>query len=175
MMKKNFYIAVVLILMALISGCARGGATAPPAASGEKTEIILLSHRGNPASMDERQYQFRVEVGQWMERDLLNMLRRSGYEARQINSRTDFTPKAGRYLLEVTIDSYNPGSSAARIVVGFGAGAAALDNSYALSAGQQPLLVWSDGVGTSQHWTRLPRVLNERAVKKVTEYLKENK
>ncbi len=172
MMKKNLYIAVLLLLAVVISGCARSSVSAPVAAGGEKIEIVLLSHRGDPATMDERQYQFRIEVGQWMERDLLNQLRRSGYEASQISSRADFTPKAGRYLFEVTIDKYNPGSSAARIVVGFGAGAASLDNSYALSSGQQPLLSWSDGVGTSQHWTRLPRTLNERAVKKVTEYLR---
>ena len=171
MINKYLYVAV-LLLAVVISGCARSSASAPVAAGGEKVEIVLLSHRGDPATMNERQYQFRVEVGEWMERDLLNQLRRSGYETRQITSRSDFTPKADRYLLEVTIDGYNPGSSAARIVVGFGAGAASLDNSYALSAGQQPLLTWSDGVGTSQHWTRLPRTLNERAVKKLTEYLR---
>ncbi|MFO7811985.1 MAG: DUF4410 domain-containing protein, partial [Pelovirga sp.] len=125
MMKKNLYISV-LLLAVVISGCARSGVSAPVVAGGEKIEIVLLSHRGDPATMDERQYQYRIEVGQWMERDLLNQLRRSGYEASQISSRTEFTPKADRYLLEVIIDGYNPGSSAARIVVGFGAGAASL-------------------------------------------------
>ena len=169
---KQFLMGTVL-LMAIVTlfGCARSGSV-PLTDTGKKVEIILLAHRGDPATMNERQYQFRNEVGEWMERDLLNMLRRSGYEARQIATRKDFTPKEGRYLLEVTIDGYNPGSSAARMVVGFGAGAASLDNSYALTAEQQPLLTWSDGVGTSQHWTRLPRTLNERAVKKVSEYLR---
>lgn len=170
MNKKYLYITLLLALTIAVSGCARS-APAPMTSSGEKVEIVLLSHRGDPATMNERQYQFRNEVGEWMERDLLNMLRRSGYEARQITTREDFTPKDGRYLLEVTIDGYNPGSSAARMMVGFGAGAASLDNSYVLTAEQQPLLTWSDGVGTSQHWTRLPRTLNERAVKRVTEYL----
>ncbi len=163
---------MLIVLLVVVSGCARS-APAPNSSGGEKIEIMLLSHRGDPATMSERDYQFRIEVGQWMERDLLNMLRRSGYEAQQIIARKEFSPKAGRYLLEVTIDKYNPGSSAARIVVGFGAGAASLDNSYALSATlQQPVLSWSDGVGTSQHWNRLPRTLNERAVKKVSEYLR---
>ncbi len=171
-MKKWRFAMMLMVLVALTSGCAKG-APAPTSHGGEKVEILLLSHRGEPATMSERDYQFRIEVGQWMERDLLNMLRRSGYEAQQIMARKEFSPKAGRYLLEVTIDKYNPGSSAARIVVGFGAGAASLDNSYVLSATlQQPVLSWSDGVGTSQHWNRLPRTLNERAVKKVSEYLR---
>lgn len=171
-MKKILYVAVVLACLAVVSGCARS-TTAPTTSTGDKVEIIVLVHRGDPATMNERQYQFRNEVGEWMERDLLTMLRRSGYEARQVLSDAEFVPTSGRYLLEVTIDSYNPGSSAARILVGFGAGAAALDNSYALYGSQgDPLISWSDGVGTSQHWTRLPRVLNERAVKRVTEYLR---
>lgn len=173
-MKKWLLGMLLTGLIVVISGCAKG-TPAPISTDGEKVEIVLLSHRGDPSAMNERQYQYRVEVGQWMERDLLNMLRRSGYEATQITSREDFSSKAGRYLLEVTIDSYNPGSSAARVVVGYGAGAAALDNSYTFSAGQQPLLFWSDGVGTSQHWTRLPRVLNERAVKKIKDYMRTSK
>ena len=122
--------------------------------------------------MTERQYQYRVEVGQWMERDLLNMLRRSGYDAALIESKGEFEAREGRYLLTVRIESYNPGSSAARFLVGFGAGAASLDNHYEFyGTAPQPLMIWDDGVGTSEHWTKLPRKLNANTVRKITERL----
>jgi hypothetical protein len=48
------------------------------------------------------------------------MLGRAGYSARQIDSRSEFDPSSGEYLLPVKVIKYNPGSKAARILVGFG-------------------------------------------------------
>lgn len=160
------------LLILMVTGCA-SPSRAPLTETGEKTEIYVISNRGNPDEMTERQYRQRNEVGAWMETDLLRMLRRTGYEARLISTRGEFRPAPGRYLLTVSIDSYHAGSSAARAFVGYGAGAATLDNSYALyGTGEQPLLEWEDGVGTSQQWTRLPRALNQNTVRRVTEYLR---
>lgn len=169
---KRHPIAICLALsLLLVTGCATAP-RAPLTDAGEKIEIMVLSNRGNPSEMTERQYQYRVEVGQWMERDLLNMLRRSGYEAALIESKGEFEARKGRYLLTVKIESYNPGSSAARMLVGYGAGAASLDNHYEFyGAAPQPLMTWDDGVGTSQHWKRLPRKLNANTVRKITEKL----
>ncbi len=174
-MKKYLIVMCLVLFVMLVAGCA----TAPRSVLtdvGEKIEIIVFSDRGNPAEMGERQYKYRIEVGQYMERDLINRLRRSGYEATLINSKDEFKARKGRYLLTVRIVSYNPGSSAARIIVGFGAGAASLDNQYELyGAGPQPLMTWDDSVGTSAHWTKLPKKLNANAVKKITEKLTASK
>jgi hypothetical protein len=117
--------------MLLVAGCATAP-RAPLTAGGERIEIMVFSDRGNPDEMDERQYQRRIEVGQWMEGDLIDLLTRSGYQAALIGSKEEFKARDGRYLLTVKIVKYNPGSSAARIIVGFGAGAASLDNHYEL-------------------------------------------
>lgn len=159
-----------------LTGCAtRERVRAPVAPGGEPIEIAVLTHLGSPGEMTERQYQYREEVGQWMERDLLRQLQRAGFRSRAVGDRNEFNPGPGRYLLVVAIDSYNPGSSAARMMVGYGAGAASLNNSYELhGAKRQALLTWSDGVGTSQHWSRLPRRLNLNAVERVAGYLRAN-
>lgn len=169
--KKRFVMLVLGALSVVAFGCS-SLPQAPRSSEGEKLEMFLLSNRGNPEELTDREYGRRNEVGEWMERDLVNMLRRSGYEVRLISSMDDFEPALERYLLEVSIESYHAGSSAARAFVGYGAGAASLDNSYRLYGTEdQPLLDWEDGVGTSQDWRRLPRTLNQNAVRRVTEYL----
>jgi hypothetical protein len=174
-MKKYPIVMWLVACMVLIAGCARVP-RAPLSDTGQKIEIMVFSDRGSPAEMTERQYKYRIEVGQYMERDLINRLSRSGYEAKLINSKDEFEPSVGRYLLTVKMVSYNPGSSAARILVGFGAGAASLDNKYEFyGAGSEPIMAWDDGVGTSEHWSRLPKKLNANTVKRITEKLSASK
>ncbi len=170
-MRKWFDCLLATALVITAVGCATAP-RAPQSAAGTQIEIHTLVNRGDPDTMNERQYRHRNEVGEWMERDLLTQLNRAGYVAHQIHSREEFEPAPGRYLLEVRIDSYHAGSSAARIMVGYGVGAASLDNSYTLyGEGEEALLEWSDGVGTSQHWTRLPRALNQNTVRHITTHL----
>ena len=156
------------LFVLLLAGCK----TVPPAptqAGGARTQMLVLSDRGAESTMNPRQYQYRQELGQWMESDLIRILTKSGYDPRLIQKQSEFTPTAGRYLLTVKIDSYNPGSNVARMMVGYGAGSASLNNSYALYGSEtNAILTWKDGCGTSEHWTRLPRKLNENAVKKIS-------
>lgn len=163
---KFFRLALSLLLaILLLNGCASSSGRAPQAASGNKFEILVLSDRGNTnKSVDE--------LAPHMEKDLIGQLNRAGYQARQIREKSEFTPANGRYLLTTRIVNYNPGSSAARIIVGFGAGSASLDNHYELFGNNaQPLLSWDDGCGTSEHWSKLYRRLNGNAVKRTNEQL----
>ena len=170
-MKKYPTLTCLILCMLLVAGCARAP-RAPLVSTGQRIEIMVFSDRGNPAEMTERQYKYRIEIGQYMERDLIKQLRKSGYEASLINSKEEFEARSGRYLLTVKTVSYNPGSSAARILVGFGAGAASLDTKYEFyGAGPETIMAWDDGVGTSEHWSRLPRKLNANTVKRITEKL----
>ena len=97
----------------------------------------------------------------------MSRLRRAGYDAEMIQSPTGYNPAEGRYLLTVKTVSYNPGSSAARILVGYGAGACSLDMHYEVMRGATVLQRWEDGIGTSTDWRRLPRALNEKLVRKL--------
>ena len=142
------------------------------APTGAKTEIVVLCDRGATADLAPRQQQWRNEVGAWMEPDLVRELNRAGYQASLIASRDKFEAHDGRYLLAVKITSYNPGSTAARMMVGYGAGSAARNTHYELfGADAKAALTWDDGCGTSQNWQRLPRKLNENAVKRLNQQL----
>jgi len=110
-------------------------------------------------------------LNDFMGKDLVRMLGKAGYEASLIADRNQYTK--GTYLLKVTIIKYNPGSKAARIVVGFGAGAVSLNTRFELFAPGGNLLVSDDhGVGSSMDWTSCARKLNKQTVEAVSGKLK---
>ncbi len=166
-MLRKIAITISLVIGTLLfSGCVTS--SAPQTSTGEKIKISVLSDRGDPKKMESRQWQYRNEVGAYMERDLINRLNRTGYDANLITSRKEHTSGPGRYLVEVSIKSYNPGSSAARILVGFGAGACSLDIHYAVfGSGSKAIMEWDDGIGTAGDWRRLPVALNNKLVHKL--------
>jgi hypothetical protein len=156
----------IIVGAILLSGCATPS-IAPVGSTGEKINIAVFSDRGNPDQMESRQWQYRNEVGAYMERDLITRLNRTGYNATLIQSKSDYVPSLGNYLVEVKIKKYNPGSTAARIVVGFGAGACSLDLHYVVKNGKKVIQEWDDGIGTSGDWRRLPRALDDKLVRKL--------
>ena len=186
---KIFRLALLLLLsFLLLTSCVSSSGRAPKVASGAKIEILVLSDRGDTAIVKDYNpktvgiYNPIVnpgigaevvdELAPFMEKDLILQLNRAGYQAKQIREKSEFTPGNGRYLLTTRITNYNPGSAAARRFVGFGAGAASLDNHYELFGNDaQPLLSWDDGVGTSEHWSKLYRRLNGNAVKRINDQL----
>lgn len=150
----------------MLFGCVTTS-SAPKTASGHPIKLAVLSDRGDPNEMESKQWGYRNEVGSYMEEDLLRRLNRAGYDAKLIDSASEYTPAPDSYLLKMEITSYNPGSSAARIFVGYGAGACSLDMRYTVKKGGQVVQQWEDGIGTSMDWHRLPNALNEKLVNKL--------
>jgi hypothetical protein len=113
------------------------------------------------------------QMAERMRNDLKNVLeRRGGYKVRLIDSAEAFKQDQGEYLLNVKIVRYRSGSKAARIIVGFGAGSAALDIHYELLDPRgRSLLSKDDGVGTSLDWQRLARKLNENMLAAIQQRL----
>jgi hypothetical protein len=168
----------LLFLMALtglaIVGCIGPQVKAPTRAGGGGYTIAVLSDRGVTPELDPDRANQYNQVGAWMEQDLLRMLRKAGYQARLIGSRGEFSGANGEYLLSVRIVTYRPGSKAARMVVGFGAGATSLDTHYELyGAGPQPLLAEDHGVGSSIDWYQVVQKLNQQMVDAVSRKLAE--
>jgi hypothetical protein len=139
-----------LLLCGLLSLCG----TISARAASEK--IAILVDPGN----EQRENR---QMAERMRDDLQNVLNRRGdYEARQLATLDEFKKDQGEYLLNVRIVRYNAGSKAARIIVGFGAGAASMDIHYEFTDPRGgKLLSKDDGVGTSLDWQRLARKLNE--------------
>ena len=152
-------IAAALLLM--------GGSAVSATAAGPALDILI--EEGHSAELDAKQYQQRVELKDYMAKTLPVKMQRHGIEARIIAAKSDYAG-GGRQLLVVHYDRYNPGKTAARIIVGFGAGAASLDVTHALYDGDKPVMTWTDGCGTSEHWQRLVNKINDNAVLKLKEH-----
>lgn len=188
-MKKLMLISIIICL-ALVVGChSRSGTPKAEknvqrsksvesdsndvyeAATGSKNlKISVLMDIGND-NLSQTQIDQREQLNGWMGKDLVNMLNKVGYEANLIENRSQY--KSGAYLLKVTIVRYNAGSKAARIVVGFGAGAVSLDTRYELFAPSGNLVLSDEhGVGSSLDWTSCARKLNNQTLKAVSDKLK---
>lgn len=165
-MMQRFILALgCLVLVCGAVGCRTANRGVP---AGPRRALDVLIEEGNPAEMEAQQYQFRVELRNYMKRELPRRFARYGMDARMISERAETAATGdGRDLLVVHYVSYNPGSSAARMVVGYGAGAAALDISATLYRSGQEVLAWSDGCGTSGHWSRLINKLDDNMGKKL--------
>ena len=133
----------------------------PVYGSGERIAIIVDSQEQNKPT---------VQMAERLQKDLRNILvKRGGYDARILESRTEFRRGEGEYLIHITLIKYKPGSKAARIIVGFGAGSASLDIHYELlNPREKVLLSKDDGCGTSLDWQRIARKLNENILAAIT-------
>ena len=170
-MKK---LCVILAAMALLFsfGCAGPRLKAPKDPSGNRYMIAVLLDKGITDRLSSEQVDQRYQLCNWMEKDLMRMLKKAGYQARRINERSEFSPASGEYLLSVKVINYNPGSKAARLLIGFGAGSTSLDIYYELY-GRSPKAILSrdDGVGSSIEWTKVVQKLNQKMVDEVSRTL----
>ncbi len=141
-----------------------------PVSTGKNPRINVLMDIGSD-DLTQVQTDQREQLNDFMGKDLVRMLSKAGYEASLISNRNQYTK--GTYLLKVTIVRYNPGSKAARIVVGFGAGAVSLNTRFELFApGGNVLISDEHGVGSSMDWTSCARKLNKQTVQAVSGKLK---
>jgi len=155
-------ISVVAVALLSLGGSAVSAVAAGPA-------LDILIEEGNSAELDAKQYQQRVELKTYMAKTLPVKFSRHGIEARVLSAKSDYAG-GGRQLLVVRYDRYNPGKTAARLIVGFGAGAASLDVTHTLYDGDKQVMTWTDGCGTSEHWQRLVNKINDNAVIKLKEH-----
>lgn len=171
-MKRLIVGLLVLTGISMFTACSTSSAgTHASAPQQGKIHIDVLSDRGDPSAMESKQWRYRNQVGEYMEPNLVRRLKDYKFTSSLIQDETERASGDNCYLLKVEITSYNPGSSAARMLVGFGAGACALDCRYELiDAGGNQVLAWTDGIGTSGDWRRLPRALNKKVGKKLSDH-----
>lgn len=157
---------VILILLTLLAvGCGHHG-NAVTRGGGEPLAVVV--DPGLATDMDNAELFQRQQVADFMRKDLVLRLKRLGYEAESLRQRSDFVLGRGQSLLAVKIEHYRPGSKAARIIVGMGAGATSLNISYDITDETGQILTSAtDGVGSSRDWSFCCRALNDRLIKVV--------
>lgn len=153
---------MLLLFALLFSGCGHHTNTVT---QGKGEAVAVIVEPGLTASMDSTAQGQYHQVADFMREDLVNRLQRHGYQVEVLRQRKSYTPSSGQHLLAVEIERYNPGSKAARILVGFGAGATSVDIAYTIVHEDGRTLISStDGVGSSRDWHFCCRALNERLV-----------
>ena len=159
-----------------LAGCG-ASSRAPRTSAGEPVEIMVLCDQTCPTELSEGNQAYFVRLTQWMGRDLVNRLTKSGYKAVPVETRDEFEPREGRYLLTTKNTGYSPGSKAARALVGFGAGFATLDVHYEFYGMEaQPLMEWDDGASTGRvSLTGIAKKIDQHAVERITEMLVSSK
>lgn len=159
-------VSLTLAALALVAcgGARTGSAVKNP--DGSRVAIMVVTDRGITAEMEPDRVEQINQLASWMEDDLLAILEKTGYAPMRVEA--DAPPGPGRYLLRVKIRDYNAGSKAARILVGFGAGAAVLNTHFELQGEDGGALVAGDpSVGTGRDWRNAARKVNLQTVDSV--------
>ncbi|MDD5307994.1 MAG: DUF4410 domain-containing protein [Deltaproteobacteria bacterium] len=169
-MKTPIGMLATALFIALLAGCG-ASVKAPRAPDGGPTKVQVLVDMGYTGKTPDEANQLK-QVEDYLKPDLMNRLTDVGYSAEYIAAKEQFTPGPGKYLLVVTVLNYNPGSKAARMLVGFGAGSAALDERFDLFAdGTTALLTQDNGRASSKDWTDICRRTNKDMVVAITNKL----
>lgn len=166
-MKKKVGSAVWFFILALLLS------TAPSFAGSKSGTMFVVIDRGIESSMNDGEVRNRNQVGDWMDEDLVRLLKKAGFEAELIKDKAEFKPADGSYLLTVEITDYNAGSKAARMMVGFGAGSVSMKTHYELFGTGNSAIASDDlGVGSSRDWRNVVRKVDEQTVSAIKKKLR---
>ncbi len=163
----------IMLLVAVLAGCG-GGRTgsAPTLPNGKKIALLVNVEAQEPPTQTDKQKEALLVFRNFVQDDLVKVLKKYGYEARPNSKSGD--PGLGRYNIHVTITRYNPGSAGARMWVGFGAGAAGVDLEYTMQGEtEQDSLSGEFKGATGRDITNLARKANLQISEDVTTHLKQ--
>ena len=149
-----------------LSACASQRAATAPDGSPYTLEVFFdrNSTLKNPEQVDQ--------VVSFMEPDLHQILSDTGYAVVQSSDPETFVPGPTRFLLVIKVVNYYPGSTAARILVGFGAGSVVLDTQHLLYSGPGQILLQATGtVGSARGWNYAARKINVQIKHQVNQAL----
>ena len=169
---KRALLVICILAAFMVVGCKSTGvksSAAPAKKIDSNVTVSVLYDNGDTKSLAANKAKAQNQIADYMKKDLVNLLKkRVKVKATNINKSSQFKKGNGAYLLSVKVRKYNPGSSAARRFVGFGAGSASMDISFTLKdSSGKVLLAKDDGVGTSGDWRRIARKLNENIIRDI--------
>lgn len=162
---NKIFITLTIILGIALTGC--GGSSKVNSKLSTPIDLAILTLRGNTSGMTADQITELNRVMTWMDKDIITLFKKAGFNAVLIKSKSNYKSSQGD-LLTVSVEKFNAGNRALRSFVGFGAGASSLDLSYKLYGSNKKVLKsWKDGVGSSKGGTYCAQTLNRNALAKV--------
>jgi hypothetical protein len=140
---------------------------------GAKVALMVFFDRGTAGQPPEKMQQVD-QLADWLEPDFLSIVEKMGYSAARIAD-PNTPPGPGRYVVRYRIINYNAGSKAARMFVGFGAGAARLDTGFELIGPDGTVYVQgAPSVGSGRDWKNAARKVNEETAKAINNRLNQS-
>ncbi|MGA9520629.1 MAG: DUF4410 domain-containing protein [Myxococcaceae bacterium] len=158
---------VLLLSMAMWMGCG-SSLKAARSPTGERIAVAVIFEL-DPAVRNMDQVE---QVIGFMQPDLERILRGAGYVVKRGTTRGEFTPSPNHYAVVIRVTRYDPGSKAARMMVGLGAGTLVLDTQNELLGAPENVLFQSNSsVGSSRDWNNAARKINLQVAREITSFL----
>jgi hypothetical protein len=154
----------------LIFGC---GPPKPPVIRDSKqVAIFVLSDRGIKSGMTEDESKDRNEMGQFMEENLVDLLKHEGYNTTLIQNMNQDVQGPENYLIAFRINNLRLVGKGSRFWIGMMGGPTILECHIEVSGSSGKLsMSYDDEDTTTGDWTNSPRELNERLAKKINDRL----
>jgi hypothetical protein len=165
MKKRLIAVTAAITVLILIIGCR---SQKPPfMLNGQQVAIFVLSDRGIKGGMNEDSIKDRNKMGQFLEENLIELLKVEGYNAVLIKTHDQYIEGRSNYLVSLKINDMH----LVRIPA-FSPIPTFLWCQYDVSGMSGKLsLSYADDDSTTRDWTNSPRELNERLVKKINDRL----
>jgi hypothetical protein len=179
---RAIIVAMSVSVLALSMIACGPGLKAPRAADGSKLQVYIVQDRNIAADAEPKKAEQRNQMSDYFEAHLKSLLTKYEYEVFQIPAVDQFVPGPNKFLLEVKVQSYNPGNKGARVAGALiggwtgaamgNAGEARLAAEFKLS-GEQGKIAGSDlneGSGTSD-WQAACQKINNLILKSTSKTL----
>lgn len=169
-MKKLQIFLTAILAVSLFSGCG-GGSKSVSMPVGVSQDIAVLSLGADTSELTPDQIALLNRTLTWMDRDIMQVLKRKGMAPTRINAEQDFTGAGNSYLLKISITHHKMIPKGARFWGGMMAGADTLGAHFDLvDQNNQTVLSWDDMQGSTKGGTYCAKTINRNAGEKIASH-----
>ncbi|MBU1737880.1 MAG: DUF4410 domain-containing protein [Proteobacteria bacterium] len=169
-MKKLQILLLAFLAVTFFSACGGGGSERVTLREGVSGDIAVLSLGADTSGLNGDQVALLNQTLNWMDRDIIQALKRTGLQPKRIQSEGEFTRNG--YLLKITITDHKMIPKGARFMAGMMAGADVLSAHYDLvDRNGQIVLAWDDTQASTKGGTYCAKTLNRNAAQKIADHL----
>jgi hypothetical protein len=167
-MKHLLLVLTVFFTLSLFTGC--GGPKRARLPQGASPDIAVLSLGADTSSLNQDQVALLNQTLKWMDRDIIQGLKRSGMQPTRITSEDEFSGRG--MLLKVSITNHKMIPKGARFLGGMMAGADVLGAHFdLLDQSKRVVLSWDDTQASTRGGTHAAQTLNRNTIDRIVNHL----
>ncbi|MFN2365356.1 MAG: hypothetical protein ABR523_02700 [Desulfurivibrionaceae bacterium] len=171
-MKRFLIVLTAILATGFFAGCG-GSAKTVKLPAGVSGDIAVLSLGADTSNLNQDQIALLNHTLNWMDRDIIQILKRTGFQPTRIGAANDFAGNG--YLLKIAITDHKMIPRGARMLGGMMAGADRLGAHFDLvDANRRTVLSWDDTQSSTKGGTYCAQTLNRNAAERIAAYLGES-